>query len=109
MESNQKADTTQATLAQAAPQPNAAAGEQKPARAVTDPREVAATVMARLQQVKSRRDQMTAAVDDVVDIAQQLTRAYARQVLLIDQLRRRIKVLEVAASHTTAAAATPMQ
>jgi len=97
------------TLDQAVHQPSAAPTEekQKPVRAVNDPREVAASVMSRLQQVRSRRDQMAASVDDLVDIAQQLTQAYARQVLLIQQLRRRVRTLEEAA--VKAPAAAPMQ
>jgi len=93
---NESTQTPQSTPAQAAPQPAATPKGQQ--RAVSDPREVAAMVMTRLQQAQARRDEAGKSFDDVVDIVRQLTRAYARQVLVIEQLRRRLKALEASAA-----------
>jgi hypothetical protein len=72
-------------------------------RAVSDPREVAAIVMARMQQVKAKKDEMGAAMDALVDITQQLTRTYGAQLVVIEHLRRRVKELEAqVASQATA-------
>jgi hypothetical protein len=95
---NESMQTPQGTPAQAAPQTAATPQGQPQQRAVSDPREVAAMVMTRLQQAQARRDEAGKSFDDVVDIARQLTRAYARQVLVIEQLRRRLKALEASAA-----------
>jgi hypothetical protein len=95
---NEQMETPQSNPAQAAPQPAVPPKGPAQRREVSNPREVAALVMTRLQQAKARRDEMGKSFDDVVDIAQQLTHAYARQVLVIEQLRRRLKALEASAA-----------
>jgi hypothetical protein len=67
---------------------------EPPRRAVSDPREVVALVRGRVHQVKARKEEMGAALDELVDITQQLTRAYGAQLVMVEQLRRRVKSLE---------------
>jgi hypothetical protein len=74
------------------------AAEQQPThRPISDPREVAKIVMARMKQVEVKKDEFTAAINGLVDLTRQLTRTYAEQQLAIEQLRRRLKTLEAAA------------
>jgi hypothetical protein len=67
-------------------------------RAISDPREVAAVVMARMKLVSAKKDEMSLAITGLVDITQQLTRAYGEQLIAIEQLRRRVRELEAAAA-----------
>lgn len=84
----------------AAAQPAAPmADTQKPAqRVISDPREVAAVVMARMKHVSTKKDELALAIDALVDITRQLTRSYGTQLLAVEQLRRRVKALEAAAA-----------
>ena len=94
--------------AEAASKP--ATAEQKPThRAVSDPREVATVVMARMNLVNAKKDELAMAINGLVDITQQLTRTYAEQLLAIEQLRRRVKALEAAAASGTAQPPTTVQ
>lgn len=63
-------------------------------RAVTHPREVAAVVMARMNQVIARKDELGIAVHGLMQVMQQLARIHDEQLLAIEQLRRRVKDLE---------------
>jgi hypothetical protein len=60
--------------------PNEAANQagpdgQKPThRAVSDPREVARVVVTRMAQVNAKKDELTLAINGLIDITQQLTR-----------------------------------
>lgn len=96
-QANQAPQATRPTPAQAAARPGQ--------RAISDPREVAAEVMARIQQVKAKRDEMGAAIDALADLTRQLTRTYGAQLVAIEQLRSRVKALEA----QVAAQATPPQ
>lgn len=80
----------------AAAEPAAAKPAQpKPAqRAISDPREVATVVMARMNQVNLKKDELAMAINGLVDITQQLTKTYAAQLVAIEQLRQRVKALE---------------
>jgi hypothetical protein len=70
-------------------------GESKPAqRATTDPREVAAVVVTRLRQVHAKKDELAVAIDALADITRQLTRSYAAQIVAVEQLRKRVQLLE---------------
>jgi hypothetical protein len=64
--------------------------------AISDPREVAAVVMARMNVVNAKKDELTIAIKGLTDLTQQLVRAYAGQVQLIEQLATRVKALEEA-------------
>jgi hypothetical protein len=72
------------------------AANQQQTDTISDPREVAAVVMARMHVVNDRKDELTIAIEGLTDLTQQLTRAYAAQVQLIEQLSRRVKTLEEA-------------
>jgi hypothetical protein len=72
------------------------AANRQQTNTISDPREVAAVVMARMNVVNDRKDELTIAIKGLTDLTQQLTRAYAGQVQLIEQLTRRVKTLEEA-------------
>jgi hypothetical protein len=99
---------SEATTQPAAAHPAAAkAAEQKPARrAISDPRDVATVVMARMNLVNTKKDELTMAINGLVDMTQQLTRTYAEQLLAIEQLRRRVKALEGAGAAGASAMAS---
>jgi len=79
--------------------------EQKPVRReISDPRDVAALVLARTKQVTAKKDELTVAIDALIDVARQLTRSYGAQLVAIEHLRLRVKALEQAAAVTAAAA-----
>jgi len=90
-----EADTTTPAEQQSVP-PSAAL----PRRAITNPREVAAVVAARMNQVNSKKDELAIAIHGMVDVTQQLARVYGEQLLLIEQLRRRVKTLEAGGAGT---------
>ena len=99
MQMNQTETQDVGTATETAAKPS----EQKPThRAISDPREVATVVMARMNQVNAKKDELAMAIHGLVDITQQLTRTYAEQLLAIEQLRRRVKALEAAAASNTA-------
>lgn len=96
---NEQTNPTEPAAAAAANQPVANPAAQKPAqRAISDPREVATLVMARMNLVNTKKDELAIAIHGLVDITQQLTRTYGEQLLAIEQLRRRVKALEAAAA-----------
>jgi hypothetical protein len=72
------------------------AANRQQTNTISDPCEVAAVVMARMNVVNDRKDELTIAIKGLTDFTQQLTRAYATQVQLIEQLSRRVKTLEEA-------------
>src|SRR3954469_5660862 len=85
----------------------AAAPQEKPThRAITDPREVTGVVMARMNLVTAKKDELSMAINGLVDMTQQLTRVYSEQLLAIEQLRRRVRALEAASSAAASAAAS---
>jgi hypothetical protein len=90
-----EADTTTPAEQQSVP-PSAAL----PRRAITNPREVAAVVAARMNLVNAKKDDPTVAIHGLVDVTQQLARVYAEQLVFIEQLRRRVKALEAAGGNT---------
>ena len=71
--------------------------EPQNARAISDPREVATLVMARMNMVNTKKDELTIAIKGLSDVTQQLARAYAQQMLAMEQLARRVKALEATA------------
>ena len=104
--------TTLSQSPQAVPGPQAAAGgsgPKPPQRAASDPREVAARVLAQMNQVNVKKEELGVAIRSLIDVAQQLTRAYAVQTVTVEQLRRRVKALESAVPPEVVApeAATP--
>lgn len=75
-------------------------GEQKPAtnrqqtNTISHPRDVAAVVMARMNIINAKKDELTIAIKGLTDFTQQMVQAYAEQVQLIQQLSNRVKSLE---------------
>jgi len=68
----------------------------QPGRAISDPNEVAQLVMMRIDQVNSRKDELTIAVKALADTAKQLVSVYAKQQAQIAGLARRTEELEKA-------------
>jgi hypothetical protein len=63
-------------------------------RVISHPREVAAVLMAQMHLVNAKKDELTIAIKGLTDLTQQLARAYAGQVQLIEQLFQRLHALE---------------
>lgn len=78
-------------------------------RAISDPREVARVVVTRMAHVNAKKDELTLAINSLIDITQQLTRTYAQQLLAVEQLRRRVQALEGTPPAGTAASAPTVQ
>jgi hypothetical protein len=78
-----------------------AAQAQAGQRTISDPREVASLVMARMNLVNAKKDELARAIEGLVDITQQLTRTYGAQMVAMEHLRRRVKALEAQAGATT--------
>src|SRR4029450_14160165 len=63
-------------------------------QAISDPRQVAAVVMARMNLINTKKDELTIAIKGLTDLTQQLVQAYAAQMQAIEQLATRLKALE---------------
>ena len=63
-------------------------------QAVADPRQIAAVVMARMNLINTKKDELTIAIKGVTDLTQQLLQAYAAQMQIIEQLAARLKAVE---------------
>lgn len=72
------------------------AQRQQP-KGLSDPREIVAVVMARMNLINTKKDELTIAIKGLTDLTQQLVRAYAAQMQVIQQLANRLKALEEAA------------
>ena len=95
-------------ITQQATQPTPPADPKPARREISDPREVAALVLARTKQVTAKKDELTLAIDALIDVAKQLTRSYGAQLVAIEHLRLRVKALEEAAAASAAAAEQPV-
>jgi len=88
-----------AKAAQTAPAPNPAAtppaAEAQPRKVITDPREIAAIVMAQMGVVNAKKEDLAKAITTLTDMTQQLVVAYAQQARFIERLAQRAKALEV--------------
>jgi hypothetical protein len=69
------------------------ATRQQPA-VISDPREIAAVVMARMNLINAKKDELSIAIKGLTDLTQQLVRAYAGQMQVIEQIATRLKALE---------------
>jgi glycerol-3-phosphate dehydrogenase len=65
---------------------------------ISDPHQIAALVMARMNLINAKKDELTIAIKGLTDLTQQLVQAYAGQMQVIEQLAARVKALEVTAS-----------
>ena len=61
---------------------------------ISDPRQIAAVVMARMNLINTKKDELTIAMKGLTDLTQQLVQAYAAQMQAIEQLAARLKALE---------------
>ena len=61
---------------------------------VSDPRQIAAVVMARMNLINGKKDELTIAIKGLTDLTQQLVQAYAGQMQVIEQLSTRLKAVE---------------
>jgi hypothetical protein len=85
------------------------AANRQQTNALSDPREIATVVMARMNLINAKKDELTMAIKGLTDLTQQLVRAYARQMQVIEQLATRLKALEetAGANGVSRQAATP--
>ena len=51
---------------------------------ISDPRQIAAVVMARMNLINTKKDELTIAMKGLTDLTQQLVQAYAAQMQVID-------------------------
>jgi spermidine/putrescine-binding protein len=88
-----------AAAATTAPAPTPAAtpsaAEAQPRKVITDPREIAAIVMAQMGVVNAKKEDLAKAIKTLTDMTQQLVVAYAQQARFIERLAQRAKALEV--------------
>ena len=63
-------------------------------QAIADPRQIAAVVMARMNLINTKKDELTIAMKGLTDLTQQLLQAYAAQMQVIEQLATRLKAAE---------------
>ena len=61
---------------------------------ISDPRQIAAVVMARMNLINTKKDELTIAIKGLMDLTQQLVQAYAGQMQVIEQLAARLKAME---------------
>jgi hypothetical protein len=66
----------------------------QPRKVITDPREIAAIVMAQMSVVNAKKEELAKAVKTMTDLTQQLVVAYARQAQFLQRLAQRAKALE---------------
>jgi hypothetical protein len=63
-------------------------------QAISDPRQIAAVIMARMNLINTKKDELTIAIKGLTDLTQQLVQAYAAQMQVIEQLTARLKAVE---------------
>ena len=63
-------------------------------QAISDPRQIAAIMMARINHINTKKDELTIAIKGLTDLTQQLVQAYAAQMQVIEQLATRLKAVE---------------
>ena len=86
--------------AQPAPAPaapstaNPPVAEAQARKVITDPREIAAVIMAQMGAVNARTDDLAKAIKTLTDLTQQLVVAYTQQAQFIQRLAQRAKALE---------------
>jgi len=61
---------------------------------ISDPRQIAAVVLARMNLINTKKDELTIAMKGLTDLTQQLLQAYAGQMQVIEQLATRLKAVE---------------
>ena len=71
----------------------AAQGERQQ-RVISNPNDVASLVLAQLNHVNGKKDELTIAIKGLADTTQQLVHAYVDHTRTIQQLAERVKALE---------------
>ena len=61
---------------------------------ISDPRQIAAVVMARMNLINAKKDELTIAIKGLTDLTQQLVQAYAGQMQVTEQLAARLRAVE---------------
>jgi len=67
---------------------------ERPQRVISNPNDVASLVLAQLNHVNNKKDELTIAIKGLADTTQQLVRAYADHTRTIQMLAERVKALE---------------
>ena len=70
------------------------AANRQQTNVISDPRQIATVVMARMNLINTKKDELTIAIKGLTDLTQQLVQAYAGQMQVIEQLAARLKALE---------------
>ena len=91
-----------------ATQPASPAAQKPARREISDPRDVAALVLARTRQVTAKKDELTVAIDALIDVAKQLTRGCGAGLGACAPLGLREKAAEEPAAASAAAAEQPV-
>lgn len=63
-------------------------------RVISNPNDVAGLVLAQLNHVNNKKDELTIAIKSLADTTQQLVRVYADHTRTIQKLAERVKALE---------------
>ena len=66
----------------------------KQPRVISHPGDVAGLVMMQIDNVNTKKDELTIAIKSLADTSKQLVRAYAQQTAVIAKLSKRVKELE---------------
>ena len=67
---------------------------ERPQRVISNPNDVAGLVLAQLNHVNNKKDELTIAIKGLADTTQQLVRVYADHTRTIQKLVERVKALE---------------
>jgi len=70
-------------------------------KVISHPKDVAALVMAQLNNVNNKKDELTIAIKALADTTDQLVKAYAGNIHMIQQLSKRVRDLEEKAGEKT--------
>jgi uncharacterized coiled-coil DUF342 family protein len=73
---------------------NAANATAQQRKVITNPREIAAIVMAQATMVNTKTGELARVIKELTDMTQQLVVAYARQAQFIERIAQRAKTLE---------------
>ena len=69
--------------------------DEKPKpRVISNPNEVASLVMMQIDNVNTKKDDLTIALKGLTDVSKQLVRAYGENTKIIASMQQRIKELE---------------
>lgn len=88
-----KEDVKQETVSQTESETTKGAEKQKP-RIISNPNEVANLVMMQIDNVNTKKDDLTIALKGLTDVSKQLVRAYGENMKIIAAMQQRIKELE---------------